>query len=459
MSESMVKVPGYRIPGYKIEREVGRGGMATVYLALQESLNRHVALKVMNPALSADEDFRLRFLNEGHIVGQLNHSNIVTVFDIGNHDTHYYLSMEYLPGGSLRERIRDGLPLKRCINIARTLARALSYAHQRGFIHRDIKPPNVLFREDGSPVLTDFGIAKALGASSQLTRTGYAFGSVGYMSPEQALGKPIDHRSDIYSFGVMFWEMLTGQKLYRSEDAFALALKHATAPIPQVAPELARFQPILLRLLAKQPEQRYERLDEFVAALDELEPVSETGPRPTSSADSTVVRPDTHRNVPTAPAETPAVSSSERPTPAGRWGLLGLTAGVLVLIGAGSTVLLIPGLNPLQPSAEPPTVNDQATTTQPEPLPASDNPAVTETPPPAAPTPVAELLDRAERQWQAGQYTEPPDDNAFATYEQVLAQDPDHPLARSRLLEIGRQQLGRQYEDRARRLLAEGKLE
>lgn len=221
MSDSIIKIPGYKIPGYQIKHEIGRGGMATVYLALQESLHRQVALKVMNPALSADENFKTRFLNEGHIVGQLNHSNIVTIFDIGTHETHYYLSMEYLPGGSLRDRIRSKLSVEEALQIARTLGKALSYAHNRNFVHRDIKPLNVLFRDDDSPVLTDFGIAKALGSSSQLTRTGYAFGSVGYMSPEQALGKPIDHRSDIYSFGAMLWEMLTGTKLYQSGDAFS----------------------------------------------------------------------------------------------------------------------------------------------------------------------------------------------------------------------------------------------
>lgn len=261
------RIHGDRIPGYRIEGELGQGGMASVFLALQESLNRSVALKVMAPALSADRDFRTRFLNEGRIVAQLGHGHIVTVYDIGCHDNLHYLSMEYLPGGTLRERIRAGLPLDQALRIAEALAGALHYAHQRGFIHRDVKPLNVLFREDDTPVLTDFGIAKVLGADSQLTRTGFAVGSVGYMSPEQALGRPIDQRADIYAFGVLFWELLVGKAPYEATDAFALALKHATAPLPELPPTLARFQPLCERLLAKQPEERYTGLDEFIRDL------------------------------------------------------------------------------------------------------------------------------------------------------------------------------------------------
>jgi len=267
MSDSMIK-----IPGYKIEREIGRGGMSTVYLALQESLNRKVALKVMKPALGADEDFKTRFLNEGHIVGQLNHSNIVTVFDIGTHDNHYYLSMQYLPGGSLHDRIRKGLTVRESLEIARTLGKALHYAHQRDFVHRDIKPLNVLFREDDSPVLTDFGIAKALNSSITLTCKGFTLGSLGYMSPEQALSKPIDHRSDIYSLGVVLWEMLTGQKLYQSDDAISLVMKHATAPIPQLPDKLHYLQPLLERLLAKKADDRFEDMRALVSALDRYLP-------------------------------------------------------------------------------------------------------------------------------------------------------------------------------------------
>ncbi len=276
------------IPGYRIERELGRGGMATVYLAQQESLNRPVALKVMNPVLAADDSFRQRFLNEGRIIGQLSHSHIVSVYDIGIREQNYYLSMEYLPGGSLRERIRQGMATGNALEVARMLASALDYAHRRGFIHRDVKPLNVLFREDDTPVLTDFGIAKILGADLQLTQTGFALGSAGYMSPEQALGKPLDRRADIYSFGVLLWEMLTGSPPFQAADAFALALQHATAPVPQLAGGLARYQPLLDRLLAKQPEDRVARLAAFLTALQSL---NDPGPGTSDGADTTVIRP------------------------------------------------------------------------------------------------------------------------------------------------------------------------
>ncbi len=257
----------YNIPGYRIEGELGRGGMASVYLARQESLNRKVALKIMNPALGANDDFKARFLNEGRIVAQLNHSHIVTIYDIGCYGHCHYLTMEYLPGGTLREQIRAGLSLQRTVNIAYALGGALHYAHERGIIHRDIKPLNVLFRQDGSPVLTDFGIAKVVGGDSQLTHTGFAVGSVGYMSPEQALGRSIDQRADLYAFGLLLWEMLTGKPPFAASDAFALALKHATEPLPELPVELARCQPLFNRLLAKQPEDRYSGLDQSLHAL------------------------------------------------------------------------------------------------------------------------------------------------------------------------------------------------
>jgi serine/threonine-protein kinase PpkA len=187
------------IPGYQIERELGRGGMAIVYLALQESLHRHVALKVIKPILTSDEEFAQRFLREGRIIAQLSDPHIVTVYDIASHDNTYYLSMEYLPGGNLQQRIREGLPLGEALPVARAIAGALHYAHRRGIIHRDIKPQNILFRENGEPVLTDFGIAKTLGTTTVMTRTGLSIGTPRYMSPEQIRGQAVDTRADLYS--------------------------------------------------------------------------------------------------------------------------------------------------------------------------------------------------------------------------------------------------------------------
>lgn len=434
MSETLIKVPGYKIPGYQIEREIGRGGMATVYLALQESLSRHVALKVMNPVLTTDEDFKTRFLNEGHIVGQLSHSNIVTVFDIGAHENHYYLSMELLRGGSLREKIQQTLPLNQALTIAKALANALGYAHQRGFIHRDIKPPNVLFREDGSPVLTDFGIAKALGSSGQLTRTGYAFGSVGYMSPEQSLGKGIDHRADLYSFGVMFWEMLTSQRLYESPDAFALALKHATAPIPALPESYQVFQPLLQKLLAKQPEERYENAEQLVEELDRLQYDLEltdlstarprTKPNDTTVIQAAVTREDEATRLRTAAntAKAAVVDVPENSAEGGSGAKIAIIAVVLLaLVGGGYYYLQL---------------NSSATST--------NDPELV-TPEPVTPEPqqqIATLLQQAKEHFDAGRYTATIGGssaaNAFSDYTAVLGLDSDNTEARQALAELGR---------------------
>ena len=259
------------IPGYQIERELGQGGMAIVYLALQESLHRHVALKVIKPILTTDDEFARRFLHEGRIIAQLNNPHIVTVHDIASHEGIYYLSMEYLPGDTLQQRIRAGMPLEETLSVARAIAGALHYAHQRGVIHRDIKPQNILFRENGSPVLTDFGIAKTLGSSTIMTRTGLSLGTPRYMSPEQIRGQAVDARADLYSFGVLFYEMLTGNAPYVADDSFALAMMHVTAPIPELPPELRRFQPILHKLLDKDPNQRFQSGQEFITALDHPE--------------------------------------------------------------------------------------------------------------------------------------------------------------------------------------------
>ncbi|NJM10659.1 MAG: protein kinase [Synechococcaceae cyanobacterium SM1_2_3] len=268
------------IPGYQIERELGQGGMAIVYLALQESLHRHVALKIIKPVLTTDEEFAQRFLREGRIIAQLSDPHIVTVYDIASYEGIYYLSMEYLPGGTLQQRIRNGLPLKQALTVARSIAEALHYAHHRGIIHRDIKPQNILFRENGSPVLTDFGIAKTLGSTTRMTRTGLSIGTPRYMSPEQIRGQDVDARADLYSFGVLFYEMLTGDVPYNANDSFALAMMHVTSPIPELPPELRRFQPLLNKLLDKDPNQRFQSGQEIVAALDHPESVPLRSPKP-----------------------------------------------------------------------------------------------------------------------------------------------------------------------------------
>ena len=176
------------IPGFEIEREIGRGGMARVWLANQTKFGRWVALKVVSSDFAKDPQFRKRFLQESRINAQLTHPNIVQVHDVGAHDNLLYLVMEYLPGGDLNLRLERGLRIAELIGVAKDIGRALDHAHAKGIVHRDIKPENILFREDGSAVLTDFGIARLASPEVSLTRDGTVVGTPQYMSPEQAAG-------------------------------------------------------------------------------------------------------------------------------------------------------------------------------------------------------------------------------------------------------------------------------
>lgn len=247
------------IPGYKILRPIGEGGMASVFLAVQESLDREVALKVMAPALAANSEFTERFLKEGRITAKLQHQNLVTVYDIGTHAGVYYLAAEYIPGGTLKERIAEGgLSVGEILDIIVEMARGLDFAHQKGFVHRDVKPGNILFRKDGSAVLADFGIAKAMDSSSSSTVAGASIGTPDYMSPEQARAEPVDGRSDLYSLGTVLYEMLTGIPPYQAADPFTVALMHVTQPVPQLPAEYAWLQPLIERTMAKNPVERVQ---------------------------------------------------------------------------------------------------------------------------------------------------------------------------------------------------------
>jgi serine/threonine protein kinase len=262
-----------KIPGYVLKRKLGQGGMAAVFLAEQESFGREVALKIMMPSLAKDPDFAERFMREARTMAQLNHPNIIVVHDVGVADGLYYYAMAGLDGGDLTQRIRNGgLTPQEALKVVRQIADALAYAHEQGIVHRDIKPDNVLFRSrDDTAILTDFGIAKSLNNDlNQLTKIGSAVGTPKYMSPEQARGQRVDGRSDLYSLGVMFYEMLTGLPPYQAEEAVTLAIKHCQDPIPRLRTELARFQPLLDSLMAKDPAQRPANGKALVADVDAL---------------------------------------------------------------------------------------------------------------------------------------------------------------------------------------------
>jgi serine/threonine-protein kinase PpkA len=258
------------IPGYKVVRTLGRGGMATVYLAIQESFEREVALKVMSPALSEDPKFTARFLHEARIVSRLVHPNIVTVYDVGVHGNQHYLSMEYVPGMDLKQK-RAFLTPPQCLQVVRDVARALDYAGRKGYVHRDVKPENIMLHDDdGRAVLMDFGIACLADASSGITQTCTAVGTPHYMSPEQAKGRQVDSRSDIYSLGVVLYLLLTGRVPYDADSAVAVGIKHVQEPVPRLPANLLVLQPIMDQALAKEPKDRFQTGAEFIAAIDDI---------------------------------------------------------------------------------------------------------------------------------------------------------------------------------------------
>ena len=260
------------IPGYEMISELGEGGMATVYLAIQHSLDRKVAIKVMRRELRVSSgpmpEFERRFLLEGRTMAKLPHRNIVAVYDIVTRDEIAYISMELLEGGTLSERMRSGVSLGEAIGIVVQLANGLEYAHKNGVIHRDLKPSNVMFRDATTPVLTDFGIAKQSDVlASRITQTGLVLGTPTYMSPEQASGREIDGRADQYALGILFYEMLTGRPPFTGENPMAVLMGHALKPPPPLPNDLAPLQPIFDRMLAKEPNDRFANLQDFVKAL------------------------------------------------------------------------------------------------------------------------------------------------------------------------------------------------
>ncbi|ARU54252.1 serine/threonine protein kinase [Oleiphilus messinensis] len=269
------------IPGYTISRELGRGGMATVYLGVQESFGRKVAIKVLDAKVAQDQEFAERFLREARIVAGLSHPHIVPVYDVGLQNEHYYMTMDYLSGGVLPQWIKAGLEKAEVIQICREIASALQFAHDNGYIHRDIKPDNIMFRGDNSAVLTDFGVARAQKASEGLTQAGTIIGTPTYMSPEQISGEDIDSRADLYSLGVVLYEMLMKVPPYQTDDFLAMALKHVQDPIPEFPWQHAEFQDILNRLMAKDAEDRFQSGRELIKALKQLEHPADPPPVPT----------------------------------------------------------------------------------------------------------------------------------------------------------------------------------
>ena len=267
---------GQMIDRYQIIRKLGQGGMAVVYEALDTRLERKVALKIILPRVDKQEVFLARFDREAKALAKLTHPYIVPIFDYGSYEDKPYLVMEYLPGKTLKEKMGKPFPFKEAASLLIKISQAVGYAHQHKVIHRDIKPGNILFRDEDTPLLSDFGISKLTGSEtpSQLTATGVSIGTPDYISPEQGKGIAVDQRSDIYSLGVIFYELITGKKPYQADTPLSLIIKHITEPLPsprEIIPSLPlTVEQVICKALEKEPDQRFQTTDEFIKALQSL---------------------------------------------------------------------------------------------------------------------------------------------------------------------------------------------
>lgn len=252
---------------------IGGGGMATVYLAVDQTLERRVAVKVMNDSLSHDQDFIKRFLREAKAAGSLSHPNVVNVYDVGREQDIHYIVMELVKGNSLMEMIegRSFLPVTEAVRIAIQMLEGLGHAHDNGIVHRDVKPHNIMATHDGRYKVTDFGVSR-LSRASTITQTGYVMGSVHYFSPEQAKGAETSRSSDLYSVGVVLYEMVTGRLPFDGDEAIAIALKHLQEPVPDprvIRPDIPEaLCQIIFRAMEKDPQARYQSAQEMITDLE-----------------------------------------------------------------------------------------------------------------------------------------------------------------------------------------------
>lgn len=258
-----------RVPGYSIVKDIAVSNFSAVFLARSDRLRRNVALKVMNRGLSSREkDDAERFQREYEIISSIDHRAIAEIYDFGTLPKHLYLAMEHFPCGDLRDRLRNPLSSIESLYYLRAIAEALRVIHVFGILHRDLKPANVMLREDNSPVLIDFGLARRSMEETDTTGIGQVVGSPYYISPEQSQAQKVDQRTDLYSLGVIFFELLTGQRPYGGRTAMAIMAQHSTEPIPKLPEELKTYQNLINRLMAKQPHERYYSVDELLADLN-----------------------------------------------------------------------------------------------------------------------------------------------------------------------------------------------
>jgi len=334
----MADLIGQSLGRYHILEQLGKGGMATVYKAYDTNLEREVAVKVIRreafPPEQSDQLLK-RFEREAKALAKLVHPNIVAVIDYGSQDDNPYLVMEYMPGGTLKQKLGEPMPWPEAVHLLLPIARALQFAHSQGIIHRDVKPSNILLTESGDPMLTDFGIAKILeaGEATQLTATGVGIGTPDYMAPEQWTGT-IGPQTDMYSLGVVLYQMVTGRLPFIADTPAAVLIKHARDPLPRpksFVPDLPdAVEQFLIKALAKEPENRFRDMGAFARALDQL---AKKQPEPeTVEAEETLID-----RIPeqAAATQTEAAGTPPHPHPTISWKLWGPIAAIVVLLGVG----------------------------------------------------------------------------------------------------------------------------
>jgi serine/threonine protein kinase len=304
-AHTLEDLTGKQFGSYQIVAPLGEGGMAAVYKAHQPAMERFVAIKVLPRRMSSSDEYVSRFRREARLLAQLQHPHILPVFDYGEAEGYPYIVMPFIVSGTLADILRkQRLTLPEARRIISQIGDALGYAHARGMIHRDIKPSNILIDESGNCLLTDFGLARMAEAAEKLTTSGAVMGTPAYMSPEQGTGSAVDHRSDLYSLGIILYEMLTGRVPYTAETPIAIVYKHVQDPLPSARvfnPSLSEaLELVLLKSLAKNPEERYQNAGAFVQAVQQAIPESAT-------ADKTLVQ----KLAPVLAATVPPVSPEE----------------------------------------------------------------------------------------------------------------------------------------------------
>ncbi|NDJ60414.1 MAG: protein kinase [Chloroflexi bacterium] len=362
---------GRQLGKYQITNLIGQGGMATVYRGYQLEVERYVAIKVLPPHPGQSDSFAERFQQEARTVARLQHPHIVPLYDYGDEDGILYLVMAYIEGGSLNDRIQQGpLPHDDINAMLRQVADALDYAHRQGIIHRDIKPDNILLDGEGHALITDFGIAKLAESNTRMTATGGVVGTPAYLSPEQGQGLPVSPASDIYSLGIVVYEMLTGEQPYQADTMMQVLLQHINGPVPSLRAAHSDFTPALdealQRALSKRPEDRYPSARAFAdtirtalgqqPAVESASGSRETGPSITATGEIPIL----------APTQTGEHMVAVQPTESPRWNpllLLGIFAVVVLVVVTIAVILLT--LNPptttvevASPTPVPPVVLD-----------------------------------------------------------------------------------------------------